>query len=62
MKNFMKKNMRRAIDSWPSRKPCVKERLHHVLVGQLIARVMKRPYDEPWEAGCWEGAWCWAII
>jgi hypothetical protein len=36
MKNFMKKNIRRAIESWPSRKPWVKERLDDVLVGQSI--------------------------
>ena len=27
MKNLMKKNIRRAMESWPRRKPCVKERL-----------------------------------
>jgi hypothetical protein len=27
MKNFMKKKIRRAMESWPRRKPCVKERL-----------------------------------
>jgi hypothetical protein len=27
MKNFMKKKIRRAMESWPTRKPCVKERL-----------------------------------
>jgi hypothetical protein len=33
MKNFMKKKMRRAIESCPSRKPCVKERLRGVSGG-----------------------------
>jgi hypothetical protein len=32
MKNFMKKKIRRAMESWPRRKPWVKERLW-VLVG-----------------------------
>lgn len=27
MKNFMKQKIRRAMESWPRRKPCVKERL-----------------------------------
>jgi hypothetical protein len=27
IKNFMKKKIRRAMESWPRRKPCVKERL-----------------------------------
>jgi hypothetical protein len=30
MKNFMKQNIKIAIESWPSRKPCVKESLQHV--------------------------------
>jgi hypothetical protein len=32
IKNLMKKKIKRAIESWPRRKPCVKERLS-VLVG-----------------------------
>lgn len=30
MKNFMKKKMISAIENWPSRKPCVKDRLSQV--------------------------------
>ena len=32
MKNFMKKKIRRAMESWPRRKPCVKERLGVLVV------------------------------
>ena len=31
MKNFMKKKIRRAMESWPSRKPCVKDRLEKLV-------------------------------
>jgi hypothetical protein len=38
MKNFMKKKIRRAMESWPRRKPCVKERLW-VLAGSFERRL-----------------------
>lgn len=37
MKNFMKQNIRTAIENWPRRKPWVKERLERVLAGQSNA-------------------------
>ena len=38
MKNFIKKKIKRAIESWPRRKPCVKERLV-LLVGSSSKEV-----------------------
>lgn len=34
MKNFMKKKIMRAMESWPRRKPCVNERLYDGVSGR----------------------------
>lgn len=45
MKNFMKQNMSSAIESWPRRKPCVKERLGDVSCDVQVWGI--GAYDEP---------------
>ena len=46
MKNFMKKKIRRAMESWPRRKPCVKESLKQhvsgVILGILEREIVRR--------------------
>ena len=61
MKNLIKQNIRRAIDSCPSRKPCVKESLGRV---REVSWGSKETYDEvAGPAGCGIGvASCFAMI
>lgn len=54
MKNLMKKNIIRAMENWPSRKPCVKESLREIRGVQLRRRITYD--DEPCITGCGEGA------
>lgn len=42
MKNLMKQPIRMTTESWPSRKPCVNERL-----GSISAKLVTRSFDVP---------------
>lgn len=54
MKNFMKQKINSAMEAWPSRKPCVKERLRYV---SGVRGACERPYEEPTAAtGSGDGA------
>jgi hypothetical protein len=61
MKNLMKKKIRRAMESWPRRKPWVKERLHRV---SGVWRWRWKLYDDvaPCGEGTGEGVATWFAI